>query len=79
MKSDRRAAEVRAFEAVTTAKFGTWESVESAAILALACPSNPESRRLLAAAGTAAEGLKAGTWESVRALAWLAKAHRELG
>lgn len=79
MTSDQRAAEVRAFEAAAKLKLGTWESVESAAILALACPSNAESQRLLASAGTAAEGLKAGNWESVRALAWLAKARRELG
>ena len=78
MAADQRAAEVRAFEAAAKAKLGTWESVESAAILVLACPTNPESRRLLAAAETAAEGLKAGTWDSVRALAWLAKARREL-
>jgi hypothetical protein len=72
------AAAERAHETIAKLKLGTWESVESAAILVTASPEHPASRQLLAAAEGAAGRLKAGSWESVRALAWLAKARTQL-
>lgn len=81
MRTDGRPAEVRAFEAAAKLKMsGSWEAVEAAAILAVSCPTNPESRPLLDAAESAAKRLKAGgSWDSVRALAWLSRARQELG
>ncbi|WP_226345569.1 hypothetical protein [Agilicoccus flavus] len=68
--------------ALTTArslKPGTWESVETMAMLAAELRRLPESRHLLDAARATAQHLKPGTWQSVRALTWLGRAERELG
>lgn len=59
----------RALGAVTGLKAGTWESVETLALVAIAADGRPEASRLLDAARQAAAGLKAGSWQSARALA----------
>lgn len=67
--------------AVATAgglKPGTWEAVESLAVLAIASAGRPEAAELLQTASRTAAKLKPGTWEAVRALAWLARAQDEL-
>lgn len=69
----------RALDAAAGMKPGTWESVETLAVLAIETKDLPDGPRLLAAAHAAADGAKPGTWESIRALAWLARADRELG
>ncbi|MEU1586066.1 hypothetical protein [Micromonospora sp. NPDC005710] len=69
----------RALEAAASLKPGTWESVESLAVLAIECKGRPEAERIYQAASDAAALLKAGTYDSVRALAWLNRASRELG
>ncbi|KQZ89774.1 hypothetical protein ASD62_11140 [Phycicoccus sp. Root563] len=69
----------RALDAAAGLKPGTWESVETLAVLAIEAKDLPDGPRLLAAAHAAADGAKPGTWESIRALAWLARADRELG
>lgn len=56
---------------------GSWESVETLALLAIEARNRPEAATLLEAATSAASRLKAGTWESTRALTWLARAERE--
>ncbi|MDM7854743.1 hypothetical protein [Cellulomonas alba] len=76
---DSRPAADRAFDAASRLKLGSWEAVESVAVLAATHPERPESRPLLAAAQDAATQLKAGTWESVRALAWLGRAAAAVG
>lgn len=69
----------RALATASGLKPGSWESVESLAILAFAARDRPEAAQLLDTAHRAAAGLKSGTWQAVRALAWLARAERELG
>ena len=74
MAVDPTPAVDRAFEAARTLRPGTWESVESLALLVATAPTHPDSRQALASAEAAAAKLKAGTWDSIRALAWLARA-----
>ena len=57
---------------------GSWESVETMAVLAIATHGRPEAAELIDDATRTASQLKAGTWESVRALAWLARAQHEM-
>jgi len=59
-------------------KPGSWEAVESLAVLAIASAGTPEAATWLETASRTAEKLRPGTWEAVRALAWLARAEREL-
>lgn len=66
----------RALEAVTGLKAGSWESVETLALVAIAAQGRPEASALVDTARQAAAGLKAGSWQSVRALAWLDRAER---
>lgn len=68
----------RALEAASSLKPGTWESVESLALLAIECKGTPDADHLYQTASHAAAQLKAGTYGSVRALAWLHRAGREL-
>jgi len=71
----------RALDAAAGLRAGSWESVESLALLAIEAGARglPESGALLESAHTAAAGIKAGSYDSVRALAVLARAERELG
>lgn len=66
----------RALVAVTSLKAGSWESVETLAVVAIAAQGRPEASGLLDTARQTAAGLKASSWESARALAWLARAER---
>jgi len=59
-------------------KPGTWEAVESLAILAIEAQGRSEAHEVLTVATRTAERLKPGSWEAVRALAWLARAERTL-
>ncbi|MFC7532478.1 hypothetical protein [Actinoplanes sp. GCM10030250] len=68
----------RALEAAGSLKAGSWESVESLAVLAIECKGTPEAEQLYQTAFRAAAQLKAGTYGAVRALAWLNRAGREL-
>lgn len=68
----------RAVDTVAGLKAGTWESVETLAMLAIEAKDLPEGTRIHTAAQQAAATLKTGSWESVRALTWLARAEREL-
>ena len=79
MRSSDRGSEPaleRALGAVGALKAGSWESVETLALVAIAAHGRPEASSLLSAARQAAAGLKAGSWESARALAWLARAEQ---
>ncbi|GAA3542460.1 hypothetical protein AFL01nite_09720 [Aeromicrobium flavum] len=69
----------RALATAAGLKPGTWEAVESLALLAIEASGRPEASGLLDTARTTAGRLKPGTWEAVRALTWLARAERELG
>jgi hypothetical protein len=77
-RQDDRSPLRRAVEAAASLKPGTWESVESLALLAVECKGLPEAEHLYQTALRVAAQLKAGTYESVRALAWLSRADREL-
>jgi hypothetical protein len=77
-RHDERPPLQRALEAAASLKPGTWESVESLAVLAIECKGTPEADHLYQTASRAAAELKAGTYDSVRALAWLNRAGREL-
>lgn len=77
-RHDERPPLQRALEAAASLKPGTWEGVESLAVLAIECKGTPEAERLYQTASLAAAQLKAGTYDSVRALAWLNRASREL-
>jgi hypothetical protein len=68
----------RALEAAASLKPGSWESVESLAMLAIECRGMPEAEHLYQTAFRAAAQLKSGTYAGVRALAWLNRANREL-
>lgn len=69
----------RALAAASGLKPGSWESVETLALLSLETAGTQQAVALLEAASRAASRLKSGTWESARALAWLARAEREVG
>jgi len=69
----------RAVDSVAGLKAGSWESVETLAMLAIEAKDLPEGARMHEAAHRAANGLKVGSWTSARALAWLARADREMG
>lgn len=71
----------RALEAAAALRPGSWESVETLALLAIEAGARglPDSVALLAAAHSAAGEARAGSCESVRALTCLARADRELG
>lgn len=71
---DTRPPLERALEAATGLKPGTWESVETLALLAIELADRPEARELVASAHAAAASLKSGSWDSVRALVWLERA-----
>ena len=75
---DERPPLQRALEAAASLKPGSWESVESLAVLAIECKGMPEAEHLYQTASRAAAQLKVGTYDSVRALAWLNRASREL-
>jgi hypothetical protein len=75
-RQDERPPLQRAQEAAASLKPGTWESVETLALLAVECQGTPEGDELYRRAARAAAQLKAGTWESVRALTWLSRAGR---
>ncbi len=75
---DGRSPLQRALGAASGLKAGSWESVETLALLAIEARGLPEAASLRDAAHRAAAGLKPGTWDSVRALACLARADREL-
>jgi hypothetical protein len=75
---DERSPLQRALEAAASLKPGSWESVESLAMLAIECKGTPEAEHLFQTASRAAAQLKAGAYPSVRALAWLNRAGREL-
>jgi hypothetical protein len=77
-RQDDRSPLHRALEAAASLKPGTWESVESLAVLAAECKGMAEAEHLYQTALRVAAQLKAGTYESVRALAWLSRADREL-
>src|SRR5262245_3210030 len=77
-RHDDRPPLQRALEAAASLKPGSWESVESLALLAVECKGTPEAEHLYQTALRAAAQLKAGTYDSVRALAWLGRADREL-
>ncbi|KQU65095.1 hypothetical protein [Phycicoccus sp. Root101] len=51
----------RALDATAAMKPGTWESVETLAVLAIEAKDLPDGPRLLASAHTAADGAKPGT------------------
>lgn len=68
----------RAIATAAGLKPGTWEAVETLAILAIAAAGRTEAGEHLQTAQRIAAKLKAGTWDAVRALAWLARAEREL-
>ena len=71
-------ARTAAVKASENLKAGTWEAVESLAVLAIAAAGTPDAPVLLERAAEVADKLKPGTWESVSALAWLSRAQREL-
>ncbi len=75
---DERPPLHRALEAAASLKPGSWESVESLAMLAIECKGMPEAEHLYQTASRAAAKLRVGTYASVRALAWLNRAGREL-
>jgi hypothetical protein len=75
---DERPPLRRALEAAAALKPGSWQSVESLAVLAIECKGMPEAEQLHQTASRAAAELKAGTYDAVRALAWLNRAGREL-
>lgn len=75
---DERPPLQRALEAAASLKAGSWESVESLAVLVIECKGTPEAEQLYQTASRAAAQLKAGTYGAVRALAWLNRASREL-
>lgn len=75
-RSDNAPPFPRAMSAASGLKAGSWESVESLAVLSLAARGRPESKELYERAAEAAADLRAGSWTSVRALAWLARAQR---
>ncbi|BCJ39717.1 hypothetical protein GCM10010168_78270 [Actinoplanes ianthinogenes] len=77
-RNDERLPLQRALEAAASLKPGSWESVESLAVLAIECKGTPEAEQLYQTASRAAAQLKAGTYDAVRALAWLSRAGREL-
>jgi len=77
-RHDDRSPLRRALEAAASLKPGTWESVESLALLAVECKGTSEAEDLYQTGLRVAAQLKAGTYESVRALAWLSRADREL-
>lgn len=78
-RSDDRDPLVRALEAAAGFKVGTWESVQSYAMLAIEASGRPEADQLYDQALDASRKLQSGSWESIQALAWLARASRELG
>ncbi len=78
-QTDQRPPLDRALEVVDGLKAGSWESVETLALLAVEARHTGRGVELREAARTAAAGLKAGSWESARALVLLARADRELG
>ena len=71
---DDRPALDRAIEVARGLRSGSWEAVESWAIIALASQDPAH----LDVARSAAAGLRSGSWQSARALAWVARAEREL-
>ncbi|MGA8995686.1 MAG: hypothetical protein WB441_15395 [Nocardioidaceae bacterium] len=75
---DERPPLQRGLDAVASLKAGSWESVETLALLAVEARGHPECAALRDAAHSAAVRLTSGTWESVRALACLARADREI-
>jgi hypothetical protein len=77
-RHDERPPLQRALEAAASLKPGSWESVESLAILAIECKGTLEAEQLYQTASRAAAQLAAGTYGAVRALAWLNRAGREL-
>lgn len=77
-RHDERSPLQRALDAASSLKPGSWESVESLALLAIECRGTPDAEHLYQSASRAAAQLKAGTYDSVRALAWLNRADREL-
>ena len=71
----------RALHTVDGLKAGSWESVETCALLGLellAAGRYDDAERLHQQAAAAAGSLKPGGWESARALTWLARLQREL-
>ena len=77
-RRDERDPLERALEAAAGFKAGTWESVQSFAMLAVEARGRPEADRLYDQALDASQTLKSGSWESIQALTWLARAGREL-
>lgn len=75
---DHTAPRDRADAAIRTLKPGTWEGVESLALLAIEFRGTPRASELLDLARAGAARLRPGNWDSVRALAWLSRAEREL-
>ncbi len=77
-KQDDRDPLDRALDAAAGYHVGSWESVQSLAMLAIEANGRPEANQLYEKALEASRKLSSGSWESIRALTWLVRARREL-